>query len=196
MDMDLEIKKGKTFNKVLRWATDEIVYAPITGITQTAPVVIEAPNHGLVNDWLVTVVSVKGMTQINSVTPTKLATYTPVTVIDASTVELNAVNASEYSAYKSGGYVQYQKPVDMAGMSARMQIKDKVGGTLLYSLDTVGGGIAIDNVGKKITLTIAADVTEDFTFKKGVYDIEFIDASDAVVELVSGKVTVLNEVTT
>lgn len=194
---DLVIEQGKTFSKTLRWETGPVVYKPITGITQAAPARITSAAHGLVNGWRVAVVSVKGMTQINaSSTPPKAKDYTKATVIDSNTIELNAVNAADFKAYTSGGYLQYNTPVDMTGYSARMAIKDKIGGTVLLSLTTVNNRIVLDNAAKTIRLLIAATDTAAITWTKGVYDLEMVSAAGEVASLMSGSVSVVKEVTT
>lgn len=194
---DLVIEQGKTFSKILRWETGPVVYRPITGITQTAPASITCPAHGLVNGWRAAVVSVKGMTQINaSSTPPKAKDYNKVTVIDTNTIELNAVNAADFKAYTSGGYLQYNTPVDMSGYSARMAIKDKVGGTVLLSLTTANNRIVLDNTAKTIRLVISATDTAAITWAKGVYDLEMVAITGEVTKLLSGAVSVAKEVTT
>lgn len=193
---DLVIEQGKTFGKTLRWETGPVVYKPITAITQAAPARITCPLHGLVNGWRVAVVSVKGMTQINGSTPPKTKDYTKATVIDVNTIELNAVNAADFKPYTSGGYVQYNTPVDLSGYTARMAIKDRVGGTVLLSLSTANNRIVLDNTAKTIRLSIPATDTAAITWTKGVYDLEMVSAGGDVSRLMSGSVSVIKEVTT
>lgn len=194
---DLVIQQGKTFNKVLRWESPPIIYKPITAIVQQAPVSITCPSHEIPDGWRVTVVSVRGMTQINAPNnPPKDKDYVKATVVDANTIELNTVNAADYKAYTSGGYVQFNTPTDMNGYTARMSIKDKIGGTVLLSLTTENGRISLDNAAKTITLTITAADTAAITWKKGVYDLELVSTSDVVTKLLSGSVSVEQEVTT
>lgn len=195
--LDLVLEKGKTFRYVVRWETDVITYSPISAISQAAPVVITSTAHGVPDGWRVAVVSVKGMTQINAdSSPPKDKDYNAATVTNVNTVKLNAVNTSMYKAYASGGYLQYFTPAALAGFTARMSIKDKVGGTQLLRLDTTNAGIALDDVAKTITLTITATATAALTFSKGVYDLELVSSTGVVTALLAGKVTVTNEVTT
>lgn len=194
---DLTIQQGKTFALVLRWETEPIVYKAITAIAQTAPVRITVPGFDAPDGWRVAPVSVKGMTEINAKnTPPRSTDYTPVTVIDADTVELNEVNAAGFHAYTSGGYLQYNTPVDLTGYTARMAIKDKIGGTVLHSLTTDNGGITIDTTKKTITLNIAAADSDDFAWVRGVYDLELISPAGVVTALISGRVSISKEVTT
>lgn len=195
----LEIVKGSTFSVPLQWEDDRIVYKPISAITKSAPMVISALLHGVPDGWRVAIVSVKGMKEINSELDAKgrPKTYHSATILTGDTIELNSVNSADFTAYMSGGYVQYNAPVDLTGFIARMNIKDKVGGTLLLSLTTLNGGIVIDNVTKTITLVISAAATAALPWKKGVFDLEMESTSGIVTKLVSnGQVTVSDEVTT
>lgn len=194
---NLNIVRGKTFAQVLRWEASPIVYKPITGVTQTAPAVVTCTGHGVPTGWRVAIVSVKGMTQINAAsTPPKTSEYHQATVLTANTIELNTVNAADYKPYVSGGYVQYNTPVELAGFTARMSIKDKVGGTELLRLDTLLGNIVLDNGTKTITMTLSATVTAALAFSKAVYDLELVSVAGVVTLLLTGAVTVTNEVTT
>ena len=193
---DLTIEQGKTFSQVVRWESLPIVYKPITAITQAAPVRITAASHGLPNGWRVAIVSAKGMTQVNAEnTPPKDKDYKLATVVDPNTVELNAVNSAGFKAYTSGGFLQYNTPVSLAGFTARLSIKDKIGGTQLLSLTTENSGITIDDSAKTITLSISATASAALTWKKGVYDLEMISPAGVVTALISGVVTVVPEVT-
>lgn len=193
---DFEIVKGKTFAEPLRWEAEPVNYKAITAITQTAPVQITAPAHGLVSGWRAAVVSVKGMTQLNAESvPPKEKDYQIVTVIDADTIEFNKINAADFKAYVSGGYLQYNTPVNLAGYTARLVIKDKIGGVVLLTLTTENGGISIDNATKVITLNIAASDTATFEWKKGVFELEMVSGV-VVTSLLTGNVKVSPEVAT
>lgn len=200
---DLTILQGKTFSQVVRWEEAPIIYKPISAITRAAPAQITATSHGLKDGWRVAVVSVKGMTQINAANnPPKDKDYHPVTVVGGSgnTIELNDVNSSDFKAYTSGGYLQYNTPASLAGFTARMSIKDKVGGTELLRLDTTVVApqprIVLDDTNHTITLTITAADTAALTWTKGVYDLELVSASGVVTAILYGSVTVSKEVTT
>lgn len=128
--MTITIKKGKTFSRVLRPSAPPFIYKAITAITKAAPAQITATGHGLVTGQYVAVVSVKGMTQINA----KIGSdghprddaYHKVTVIDANTLSINAINAAEFSTYVSGGYLQFHTPLDMTGAIVRRSFKNRL----------------------------------------------------------------------
>lgn len=200
---DLTIMQGKTFTQVVRWEELPIVYKAITAIAQTAPALITAAGHGLKNGWRAAVVSVKGMTGINAGDPVKDKDYHPVTIPVAdgtNKIELNDVNAAGFKPYTSGGYLQYNSPASLAGFTARMSIKDKVGGTELLRLDTTlvapQPRIALDDTEHTITLTISAEDTAALTWTKGVYDLELVSAAGVVTAILYGSIAVSKEVTT
>lgn len=197
---DMIIERGRTFNNVLRLEIEPIVYKPITAITQTAPVRITVPAHGLKDGWRAAVTNVKGMGEINAEANNLTARdYHEATVIDADTVEFNDVNAAGFKAYVSGGVLQYNTPMILTGFKARQDIKDKVGGTVLLSLTTENGRISIDETACTIRRTISAEDTAAITWKSGVSDLEVV--SPDVVPVVTAplrdiKVVVSKEVTT
>ena len=196
---DLAIVQGKTFSLAIRWEAPPIIYKAITAITQTAPVKITAVGHGIPDGWRVAVTNVKGMTDINATANSvKDGDYVQATVVDVDTITLNDINAAGFKAYISGGYLQYNTPVVLTDFTARMSIKDKVGGTVLLSLTTENGGIVIDVTRHVITLNISATASAALTWSKGVYDLELVSADTipVVTALLTGKVTVSKEVTT
>lgn len=193
---DLSLVQGKTFSLVLRWETEPIVYKTITAIQQSAPARLTVAGHGIPDGWRCAVTNVKGMTEINAEANALRDTdYNPITVVDPNTIEINAINAAGFKAYTSGGVIQFNTPVDLTGYTARMQIKAKVGGTVLKSLVSPTD-ITLNTAASTITLTISATDTAAFAWKSGVYDLELVSAAGVVTALLTGKVTVAKEVTT
>jgi hypothetical protein len=196
---NLTIQQGATFTQLVRWGVLPIVYKPITAIPNTAPATLTVPAHGVPAGWNVAVTAVKGMTGINALaSPPATTDYHAATVVDANTIVLDDVNAALYKAYTSGGYVQYYTPQPLTGFTARMAIKDKVGGTQLLRLDTSTTPIriTIDTANSVITLSIAAADTLAITWTTGVYDLELVSAAGVVTTLLSGTVTITPAVTT
>lgn len=199
---DIEIKQGKTFSLVLRWEAEPIVYKAITAISfaNGAPR-LTVPNHETLNEWRGAITRVKGPKQINAKNvPPRESDYVQATVIDADTIELNKVTpcdeqGNEWPAYVSGGFWQYNTPVDLAGYTARMSIKNRIGGTELLLLTTENGRIAIDNTAKTITFTISAADTAAIDWKKGVFEVEMVNGS-YVCPIYYGNVSVTQEVAT
>lgn len=189
--MNLKIYQGSTFQQTLRWESSERVYMPITAITKTAPVTITVPAHNIPQSWRVKFTDIVGTKELNSST-----VYHQCTVLDQDTISINAINALGYTAYVSGGVVEYNKPVDLTGMTARMQIRARVDSTtVLHELTTENGGIVLDNTAKTIKLVIPATMTASLAFIQAVYNLEVIDAQNIVTNFASGSVGVVKEVT-
>lgn len=205
---DLTITQGKTFSLVIRWGTEPVIRKPITAISlDTGAPRLSVTAHGIPNGWEAYVTRAKGMPQINAENnPPRKTDFRPVTVIDAGVVEFNTVDpvdasGKEWPAYTSGGFLCWNTPVDLTGYTARMKIKDKIGGAVLASTE-VGDfplnvlTITVSAAGSAITLEIAATATDDFAWKTGVYDIEMVSPTGKVDAILTGKVTVSKEVTT
>lgn len=206
---DMEIQRGKTLTRTIRWENgDLVVRKPITAISLASGAPrLAVVGHGLTNGWRCYVTRVKGMEKLNAENvPPHDNDYHPATAIDGNTIELNDVdpvddNGREWLAYTDGGFLNWNAPVDLTGYTARMKIKDKVGGTVLASTDVMDTPknvltITIDNAAKTITISIPATDTDDFTWKTGVYDLEMVSASGVVTTILGGKVAVSKEVTT
>lgn len=194
---DFEIVQGETFNPTLRWEEPPLIYKPISAITKAGPAVITAAGHGLTSGWRTAIGSVVGMVEINAAhSPPWSTDMHAATIVDANTISLNDVNSAGFSTYVSGGYLIYNTPKDLTGYTARMSIKNTVGGTLLLALSTTDGTIVIDNTAKTISLLLSATATAALTWTKGVYDLEMVSAAGVVYQLLYGKIAVRPEVTT
>jgi hypothetical protein len=197
MKRNLSIRQGSTFRFTFRWETAPIVFKPITGILAQAPARVTATGHGLVTGWRAAIVSCDGMTQINAEhDPPRASDYKQVTVIDANTIELGSVNAADFDAYSGGGYLRYNTPSDLAGFTARMKIKSRIGGTTYIELTTVNSRIVVDDAAKTITLLLEAADTEALAFTRGVYDLEMVSPTGVVTTIAEGQVRVTREATT
>ncbi len=195
--LDLEICKGATFLKVLRWESSTVVFKPITGITKVAPPVITAAGHGVPDGWRVALTNVGGMAQINAGNnPPKAAQYVKSKLLTADTVSLPLIDASGYSTYTSGGILRYNQPVDLAGYTARMHIRaSQAATTTELELTTENSRIALDNTLKTITLTLTAAITAAITWTTGVYDLELVSSGSVVTRLLEGAISIHEEVT-
>jgi hypothetical protein len=194
---DLAVRQGSTFVQLVRWETDVLTYKTISAVGLTAPVTITATGHGVPNGWRVAITGAKGPTQINAASvPPKASDYVEATVVDANTLTINTINAVGLKAYTGNGVLQYYTPHDLSGYTARLTVKDKLGGVELLSLTTENGGISVDNVGKLITITVTATASAALAWVKGVYDLELVSPTGVVTALMYGTVTVTKEVTT
>lgn len=191
--LNFKIYQGSTFLQQLRWESETKTYIPITAVSKSAPVQITVNNGTLLPPigWRVRVTGVSGMKEINMPDDT----YQLLTQKDGNVLELNAVNSTGYTTYTSGGILEFNTPVDLADYTARMQIRQKLGdSTVLLSLTTENGGIAIDNTAKTITITITATQTASLTFNAAVYDLELIKFG-VVTRFAQGNLILNREVT-
>ena len=195
---DLVIEQGRTLEQVVRWETEPFLYAQIQSISNSAPVTIEtvAP-HGIPDGWRVAVVGAKGLTSLNSVgNPPKPKDFIRASAKTVTSIEFNAISTALEPTYSGGGALQFYSPASLAGCSARMDIKNKVGGVVLLGLTSLNGKLVLDAVNYRITILLSAAETAALTWKKGVYDLELESPSGVVTAILTGSVTVSQEVTT
>lgn len=196
---DIEIRRGATFVLPVRWETEPWLYAAIASIALTAPVAITSAAQTIPDGWNVAVVDAKGLTQLNAKNnPPKASDMRRATVVSSTVIQFNEISAAAFGKHtQSTGYLAWMTPHSLAGYTARMQIKDRVGGTVLLSLTSaVDGGITLDDTGKVIEITITAEQAEAITWTSGVYDLELVSSGGVVTALLEGAVTVSTEVTT
>lgn len=187
--LNLKIYQGSTFRETLRWESSTKVYVPIVTITKSAPMTVTANSHNLPVGWRAKVVGAGGMKEINSI-DSFIATETT-----ANTITVNSVNSLNFTAFTTGGVLEYNQPVDLAGYSGRMQIRSKVDSdTVLHELTEANSGVVINNTLKTIVLSIPANITSSFSWTSGVYSLELVKGSE-VIPFCNGIVSVVKEVT-
>lgn len=201
-ELELTILQGKTFIDVLRWETDPIVRKAITGIDlSTGCPRLTVAGHGLPTGWNVAVYNVLQPKEINVRNdPPRDSDFTPATVLDANTLELNQISAVGWKEYTSGGIAMWNTPKDLTGYTFRMKIKDRVGGTVLASTEAEDAPlnvitITVDTALKTITRKILATATDDLSFRAGVYDVEAVSPTGDVTLLLYGVAKLVKEVT-
>jgi hypothetical protein len=191
--LNYKIYQGSTFEEAYRWESETKVYVPIASITKAAPCEITTTTpHNLPIGWRFKVVGAGGMKEINSVSDsTEIATFTANTLI-----RVNQVNSLGYTTYTSGGVVEFNQPVPLAGYSARMQIRESVDSpTVIYEASSSAGQIVLNNNLGTITITIPASATTLFTFTTAVYAVELFDSNGKVIPFLVGNLTLVPEVT-
>lgn len=190
----LTLYEGTTLKKVFRWGQSTKKYELIQDMDVSAPVSINVPAHSIEDGWPVWVESVEGPDELNR-DSTKDKPYTA-NVVDTDNIELENTNGLGLSSYQASGAVVYHPPVDLTGATARMQIKTSVEDTTaLFSWDSSGGEITIDNQGK-ITLSVDPATLTDIEFTEGVYDLEVEESGGEVTRIAYGPIAVSQEVTT
>lgn len=187
--VNLKIYQGSTFTEVFRWESYLKEYRTITGISKTAPVEIISAAHGIPIGWRVKVTNVGGMREINS------DSYVIVTDGDTDTVIINSINATGYTTYTSGGVLEFNSPESLAGITARMQVRQKItSDTVLLECTTENGYISINDTLKTISISVPDNVTAELSFKTAVYSMELISGS-TVIPFITGNITLDTEVT-
>jgi len=198
--VDINIVRGKTFEFAYRYAESDLVYLPITGMANVAPVRLNLPAHGIPDGWPIRVECLKFPEELNN-RPDGEEPYYFAKVVDESIIELNSVNAYCWKPYVSGGLVVFNRPSDITGFAARMTIKDRVGGKVLLKLSSdplsePDGSITIDIGLSAFIAKLSAETTEAIDWRKAVYDIEAIAPGGEVYAVVAvSAVTIQGEVT-
>lgn len=209
MAKEIKIKRGERLTILVNWETEPIVRKAITAVSLVSGAPrLTVPGHGVVNGWRAKPYGVEGMKPLNDVG------FQPATVIDANTVELNAVTPVDDSgrlwpAYTSGGFIMYHTPKDLTAYDPVIDIKDKIGGTAWASSKGASPTISAtkNNTTKQITIRMSAIVTAaiPMSTKRGFAELEMHNSGDPtdVVKLsISGNpdepdlVTVSGEITT
>lgn len=195
----ITVSRGKTFAQTFLHASGKLGYKPITAMPSSAPCRLTVVAHGIPDGWPVQIAGVKSPPELNTCEDE----YRTPLVVDANTVELNDFNASDLKPYSLGGMLVFSEPAPLTGAEVRAQIRDKIGGTILFVWNSnptavpapsAGGTVVID--GAKVTLGINATTTAALTWTKGVYDVEVMFADGEVRELIGpSAVAVAGEVT-
>ena len=196
-EIDITITRGKTFEFGYLYADDELLYRPITAMPSKAPVRLTVAGHGIPDGWPVQVKCVKAPAELNS----EEGTYHFAAAVDTDTIELNAVNAHCWKPFSGSGLVVLNKPVDLTGWHCRAQVRDKVGGAVLFSWHSdpaeAPDGLALVDVARsQFVLTMDAATAAALTWKRGIYDAEAIAPGGEVYPLTAiSQVSVKDEVT-
>lgn len=192
MKLNLKVLQGSTYKHDLRWESNTKVYKSISSIQKSAPVEISTIEaHGAPEGWRVKITNAQGMREINNED-----TYFVISNVLPGSFQINCINAVGYSMYTTGGVVEYNKPVDLTGSTARMQIRSTLASEeVILELTTENGGILIDATNKVISIYITAEQSKLFTFNNAVYGLEIISSTGEVTSLVSGIITLTKEVT-
>lgn len=195
--IDITIVRGKTFEFGFLYGEDDLLYLPITGMPSKAPVRLTVEEHGVPDGWPVQVACVKAPAELN--TPDD--EYQVAKVVDGDTIELNAVNAHCWKAFSGSGLLVLNKPLDLTGWHCRAQVRDRVGGTVLFTWhsdpgENPDGEIEVYVAGSAFILKIDAATTAGLDWTRGVYDVEAIAPGGEVYPVTAiSSIEVLDEVT-
>ena len=190
--VNFKIYQGSTFIQTYRWESETKGYISIESISKSAPCVVTTELHELPIGWRFRIVGAGGMKEINSLPDT----YYLATETTSNTLTLNAVNSSAYTAYTSGGTIEYNLPVPFLDYKARMQIRSKITSEeIIHTSSSDNGELIIDPIDRLIKLEIPASVTTEFSFTTAVYSIELYTDYGDVVPFSTGSVTLVPEIT-
>lgn len=205
--IDLTITRGKTFEFGFLYADDEPRQVLITGMPSKVPLRLTVVGHGLPDGWPFWVSCVKSPAELNTSIDSDSASevmdaepYT-VKVVDADTIEVPGVIASCWKSFSGPGVLITAPPIDLTGWQCRAQVRDKVGGEVLFSWHSDPAenpdSLAIVDVAlSSFTLTMDATTAQSLTWKKGKYDFEAIAPSGEVYPLTAiSNIVVEDEVT-
>jgi hypothetical protein len=186
--LNFDVYQGGTFKQILRWESDTKVYVPITNIAKSAPVSIVAAQHGIPDGWRARVTSVSGMKEINNTE--EYYQVTP-SVNDPNLLTINGINSLNYTPYISGGVLEYNKPVNLTGITGRLVVVENISSTtLIYAGTSANGGVEINQDRYTITIKIPAAITETFTFLRAVYELSLINAQQETIPFATGFISV------
>ena len=205
--IDLTITRGKTFEFGYLYADDEVRQVLITGMPSQVPLRLTVPGHGLPDGWPFWVSCVKSPVELNTSVESGDAAEVMgadpyfVKVVDLDTIEVPGVIAACWKGLSGPGVLLTLPPVDLTGWQCRAQVRDKVGGNVLFSwhsdpAENPDGEAVVDVALSTFFLKMDAATAQALTWKKGVYDFEAIAPGDEVYPLTAiSSVTVKDEVT-
>lgn len=194
-ELNLTIKRGTTFTRRVRWESRTLAYRPITAVTQTGALQLSVTAHGIPEGWPAALMNAKGgIAELNAeYNPPRDSDFHVASVVDADTVEFNAINGANYKPWTSGGQIVFYLPENLASYGvARCQLRTSFApdGVLLYE-----AAPEIDVTNYAVELAFPAADSAAWTFDRAVYDLEVEDADGKVQTLLFGEITVDGEVT-
>lgn len=199
-DLIITIRRGALAQVPIRIETENLSFASITAMSQTAPLQITAPGHGLSEGWRAWVMNAGGMGELNSAwNNLKESGAYRVSVLDVDNVEFPDVNSSGFRVYTSGGQLAYRTPLDLSQFtSARMDVKSRPNSTPIVSFNTAAGTLQLDAAANVLWLILPTAVTGVLAAATRFFDIELVKASGDVVAACSAnsKLIILPEITT
>lgn len=196
MGLKLKIKQGSTYRKQLRWEVEPFFYKPITLISNSAPCALHVPSHGLLPDQLFCIQSAIGLDTLNAHDPEEKTDWYRATVVDADHIQINRINSLLLKPHTANtGVIKYRSVVALAGYKAFIHFRDRVGGTILYTLSSDLGNIVLDVVLQSISIIVPDEISAAWAWKKGVYDLDMVSSAGVVTTILSGDVMVEKETT-
>ncbi|MGE8501695.1 MAG: hypothetical protein ACN6P1_05595 [Pseudomonas sp.] len=180
--LDLPIIPGATNRKPLFLLQPRFERKAIAEVQKTPSLKLTVPEHGLAAEWPCWVEGVSGFSALNRQPPQQAPWM--VGVIDADTVEINALNGAEQNG--CGGWLMYQPGVDLTDASAKLTL---TGHGYSLELTIANEGLQVLGIGRlMIVLTPAQSAAIPLT---GVtYTLDITWQNDDVDRWLDGPVSV------
>lgn len=196
-EIPLRVYRGKTFEFGFLYADDELSYPEITAMPTKAPVRLTITGHNIPDGWPVKITCVKQPEELN----TTEGEFVIAKAVDADTIEINNLNAHCWKAFIPPGLLVYRAPMDLTDWQCRAQVRDRVGGEVLFSwhsdpLEGPDGEIEVDVAHSAFVLKMDAATSAALPWSQGVYDVEAISPTGEVYALTAvSPIDVVDEVT-
>lgn len=199
--IDLTIPRGKTFEFAFLWGDEGLpIHKPITAMPTKVPLTLEVPGHGVPDGWPVRIECVRVPAELNTASRGK--GFDLARVVDADTLAIVGGSGSCWRDYRGGGVLAYSAPFNLTGCHARATVRDRAGGNVLFRWHSSpdeprDGAIEIDTEGCQIVLLLDAATSAALPWRRGVYELELIDATGRVHAVTAiSRINVTKEVTT
>ena len=116
------------------------------------------------------------------------------TVVPAR-VDLKIYQGSNFSQVLTFLQTAGGTPVDLTGLTGRMQIRQTLASSnVIIEMTTANGRLAFGGVNGVVTMTLTAAETETI-LTDGVYDLEFVTSATSVARWLEGLVILSKEIT-
>lgn len=174
----VELVQGETFQLPLYWYRGDDVVKSITAASNDYPALCTAAGHGLPLTSNVPVTLIGPTSWLTTPSASKRdRIYAKAVNADTFTV---AIDSTDEDAYAPGNTLIYTPPVDLAGWTARMQLRESVDADdIILEFTTENGRIALSSDGQIMLTADEADtVLLDFTTAIG--DVEVISPGGVV----------------
>lgn len=199
--LTISARKGTTLDIPIRIESDVVGYVQITGMSNSAPLRVTTPSHGIPDGWRVGIMNAGGMTELNAENFEGVSEddLRRISVVDANHIDFPGVNSTAFSTYTSGGQLVFYKPKDLSVYAnARMDVKDRVGGNTLVTFNVLNDGLRLDNPNSALWLHIEPVDLSSINVGNKVFDVEMVRNTGEVDALCSADSVfeVLPEITT
>ena len=179
---DLPIIPGATNRKPLYLLQPRWERRAITEIQRTPSLLLTVTGHDLPAEWPCWVEGVSGWSALNRQPPQQAPWM--VGVVDADTVEINALNGAEQNG--RGGWLVYQPGVDLTDATAVLTL---TGPGYTLELTTANGGLQVLGVGR-LLIVLTPEQSAGLPLSGVTYTLDINWSNGDVDRWLDGPVTV------